>query len=760
MLAKGGYSSAIAALDNSPSKLFTDCELNARRHLLQAVAYDRLGQDSKVESSMREASQPCPQGSLSLTEDIAIRRGELLDDPATAESDYRFALGIDRQLGDSFREARALLDLCNAAQLEERYDESIAWGVAALNISKSKGYKVLEEISEGNLAWNYYKLGDFSDALPLSLQAEELARVIGEGPERIRRRNNIGMIHEQLGQFALAESEYRDALSMAEQQGDKAQAAIALAEIAFVAVRAGKWEVADEFSKQAIESARQQTDRPLELQALFAQGLIASHNSDQDGAKRLLTEVAFDPHHDRQSLRWEAQTALADLYAKEQNFKAAEAEYRAALDTAGTARCSIHKEDLRLPFFANTTLLYDSYIDFLVREGKTVEALRAADQSRALTLAEGLGVEGKRCLAYEASFAPQQVAKQLQSTMLFYWVGAAHSYLWAVTPQETKLYSLPPRAEIEPRILAYRRALVGSRDVLQTEDSNGEQLYQMLVAPAAELFHPNGRVIVITDGQLSGLSFESLIAPQPEPHYWIEDVTLENASSLRLLLARPKARRIPGSKLLLIGNPVPPDRGGQYSVLPHAAEEISAVGQYFPASEEEVYQQGNATAEAYIASDPGHFRYIHFVAHGDANSTDPLESAVVLSAAASSVRGVNASYKDASYKLYARDVIAHPLQAELVTISACKGAGERAYTGEGLVGLSWAFLHAGAHNVIGALWDISDVSTPELMRTMYSELAKGSSPDTALRAAKLSLLHGQSYRKPVYWAAFQLYTGS
>ena len=89
----------------------------------------------------------------------------------------------------------------------------------------------------------------------------------------------------------------------------------------------------------------------------------------------------------------------------------------------------------------------------------------------------------------------------------------------------------------------------------------------------------------------------------------------------------------------------------------------------------------------------------------------PLDSAIVLS---------KASTEDDSFKLYARDIIQHPLHAELVTVSTCRSAGARAYSGEGLVGLSWAFLRAGAHDVIGALWDVSDVSTPQLMDELYA----------------------------------------
>jgi CHAT domain-containing protein len=114
-----------------------------------------------------------------------------------------------------------------------------------------------------------------------------------------------------------------------------------------------------------------------------------------------------------------------------------------------------------------------------------------------------------------------------------------------------------------------------------------------------------------------------------------------------------------------------------------------------------------------------------------------------------------------NFKLYARDIMRYPLHARLVTISACYGSGLRSYAGEGLVGLSWAFLRAGAHNVIGALWEVNDASTPLLMGRLYGDLDAGSSPDAALRAAKLSLIHSPAvYRKPLYWAGFQLYTGS
>ncbi|MEN6605671.1 MAG: CHAT domain-containing protein, partial [Bryobacteraceae bacterium] len=129
-------------------------------------------------------------------------------------------------------------------------------------------------------------------------------------------------------------------------------------------------------------------------------------------------------------------------------------------------------------------------------------------------------------------------------------------------------------------------------------------------------------------------------------------------------------------------------------------------------------------------------------------SESPLDSAVILSQGAQ------------SFKLYARDAAAIPLHAELVTISACRSAGAKMYAGEGLVGFSWAFLRAGARNVIAGLWDASDRATAGLMTRLYQEQRRGKNPAEALRAAKLAMLRGSAYRQPYYWAPFELFTRS
>ena len=138
---------------------------------------------------------------------------------------------------------------------------------------------------------------------------------------------------------------------------------------------------------------------------------------------------------------------------------------------------------------------------------------------------------------------------------------------------------------------------------------------------------------------------------------------------------------------------------------------------------------------------------IHFTAHAVANPESPLDSAIMLSGA------------DHAFKLYARDVAEHPLNAELVTVSACRSAGERAYSGEGLVGFSWAFLRAGARRVIAGLWDVDDRSTADLMDQVYAKIAARVPPPRALREAKLAALRkGGTFARPYYWAPFEVFT--
>jgi CHAT domain-containing protein len=452
---------------------------------------------------------------------------------------------------------------------------------------------------------------------------------------------------------------------------------------------------------------------------------------------------------------------LAKLFEAESNTPAAEQEYKATLASYEQARTLLKSEESQLPFGTNAAQIYDHYIQLLVRLGKPDEALAVADQSRAQTLEQSLEETEPKRPRQTIPLNPRQIARTTNSTLLFYWLGASKSYLWAITPAKTFLFTLAAQREIAEHVENYRNALLGLRDPLESSNADGQLLYKMLVDPAASLIRPDSQVIILADGILSQLNFETLLAPDQNRdallssrsatplHYLLEDFTFSSAPSLAMLAAAAPVRGAK-SRVLLFGNPVSPSE--DFLSLPMFGFEMSRIESHFSPAQLSVFAGPQATPTAYVASDPRQFTYIHFVSHAVASRTNPLDSAIILS---------NPAGEENDFKLYAREIIRHPVNASLVTISACYGSGTRAYAGEGLVGLSWAFLRAGAQRVIGALWEVSDDSTPQLMDRLYQNLLSGDSPALALRHAKLALLHSEGrFRLPYYWAPFKFTAGN
>lgn len=103
------------------------------------------------------------------------------------------------------------------------------------------------------------------------------------------------------------------------------------------------------------------------------------------------------------------------------------------------------------------------------------------------------------------------------------------------------------------------------------------------------------------------------------------------------------------------------------------------------------------------------------------------------------------------------DIYGLRLNHALVVLSACETALGRHIDGEGIIGISRAFMYAGADRVISSLWRVEDRSTAELMTLFYSALLlEGASPADALREARLTLQENPRWRHPYFWAGFAL----
>jgi CHAT domain-containing protein len=302
---------------------------------------------------------------------------------------------------------------------------------------------------------------------------------------------------------------------------------------------------------------------------------------------------------------------------------------------------------------------------------------------------------------------------------------------------------LPPASAIEPLVRDYQAVIADALADPLARPTAGDRLYEAVVQPVRAWLPDGTTAIVVPDGPLHAVNLETLPVPGRSRHYLIDDLAVEIAPSL--LALGGTASPINLQSLLLVGAAQP--REPEFPALPSAALEMSDVATHFPAAAVIELQGAAATPQAVLAAAARRFGAIHFTAHAVAQPDSPLDSAIVLSG------------PDDGYKLYARDIADLRLQTDLVTVSACRSAGEGALSGEGLVGFAWAFLRAGSRRVVAGLWDVDDRSTAALMDMFYARLAAGQPPVASLRAAKLSLLHGDGPRaRPYHWGSLQLFT--
>jgi len=107
--------------------------------------------------------------------------------------------------------------------------------------------------------------------------------------------------------------------------------------------------------------------------------------------------------------------------------------------------------------------------------------------------------------------------------------------------------------------------------------------------------------------------------------------------------------------------------------------------------------------------------------------------------------------------LQAHEIYQLKLEADLVVLSACQTALGKEIRGEGLMGLTRAFIAAGVSRVVASLWSIPDAATAELMKRFYRGIIKdGLTPAAALREAQDSLRKERRWSAPYFWAGFIL----
>jgi tetratricopeptide (TPR) repeat protein len=663
----------------------------------------------------------------------------------SAERAFRRVIDVTAALHDTNTQAAAMGNLGLVFENTFRLEEAVYWLDKARVMFQQNGSMDAYYLTLGNLASSYQRLGDFDQALAKYEEAETHARLAGDRYTEQHWMGNSGEVLSDRGDLELAAQKFQQALAIANSRDkdDKDSTGWWYYNLASISIDLRDFEKAEFYNKEAL-SRRQALSDHSDYYPRVNQAHIAAGRKDPQ-AEALYRGLIAEYHEGLDPVPMlEAQAGLAGLLAGKGKFDQADAQFRAALANLESRRTALASADNRMTYFASLIRFYDRYINFLVDRGQPERALEIAESSRGRVLDERLESRAAHAAIHAARM--RELARSSHSVFLSYWLGKERSFLWAVTPDGITLHELPPESRIAPLVAGYRSFIENLRDPLQSEYPAGRKLSEILLGSVRPLLTSGVRVVVVPDRSLYSLNFETLPDPENPSKYLVERTTLEVAPSLDLLAdARPPARA--SDSLLVIGDPEPVVE--EYPRLPFAGKEIELISKAFPPGTQTVLRGAQAYPEAYRDSRPAQFYRIHFAAHAAANQSSPLDSALILSG------------NDGKYQLSARDIMSVPLNASLVTLSACRSAGAKTYSGEGQVGLSWAFLRAGAGSVVAGLWDVTDRSTAALMSDFYNQLASQAAPIDALRHAKLTLLHGgKAYQKPFYWGPFQLYVGT
>lgn len=369
-----------------------------------------------------------------------------------------------------------------------------------------------------------------------------------------------------------------------------------------------------------------------------------------------------------------------------------------------------------------------------------------------------------------------------KTALLEYSLGEEGSYFFVVTRGGFESYRLPAAGELARWVREVRAGLEkDSRRTFGGYKEAAYELYKALIAPAGSTI-AGKRLLIAADRVLHHLSFEVLLAEEAPrlgsnlPYLVKRHAVAYIPSASVLASLRQPRPEGPGTgeapmQLLAFGDPVygPEEKGAQGSTekpaeagrgslasgerwtwtrLEGSGREVSEIARLYSPDKVKVYQRGEANEEN-VKGNPflARARRVHFATHGLLDEARPELSGLVL------------TRKDRSPEdgiLQAYEIFNLSLGAGLVVLSACETGGQEV-TGEGLVGLTRAFLYAGASSVAVSLWRVADVSTPDLMVRFYRHLDAGKDATEALRRSKLEMIEdGGEYAHPYYWGPFIL----
>jgi CHAT domain-containing protein/Flp pilus assembly protein TadD len=312
--------------------------------------------------------------------------------------------------------------------------------------------------------------------------------------------------------------------------------------------------------------------------------------------------------------------------------------------------------------------------------------------------------------------------------------------------------------------------------------TSGFRLYEILLKPFEPMM--NKELLIIHDGWLSFVPFDVLLTDLPTDkvrfraypfvlnkysvsydfsatiHYMLTQKVHISADGIKILAMAPfydgnyKNLGLHSSLNSNDSNPSAPHQSfksgintsKKFNALPSSGEEIADISRML---EGDFLINKDATAESFARLAPS-YAILHLSTHGVSDERMGDYSYVVF----------YADTAESDKALFTvKQIYGLKLKSDLVVLSACETAKGELQKSEGVIGLSRAFIYAGARSVLSSLWLIDDSSTKDVMKNFYMRLSSGIGKAEALRQAKIDFLHNTagSTQHPFFWAAFTLY---
>lgn len=510
-------------------------------------------------------------------------------------------------------------------------------------------------------------------------------------------------------------------------------------------------------------------------------GAIHTHLGEYTQATRDFERCFEDQRKGKLEIdpRWLHLSGVA--HEEQGRLDAAASAYRQAIASFETARSSFTVAERAAFFRSDVRASYWGLIRVLARRAATsgsetdfIAALQASELVRARQLGDLLEAQG----ASEArgarpdSIEMQRLRAKLgpSGALLDYILTERHVVLLGVTQERQQALVIETDMKALVRdTTALARELASAASDRAGIDSRLAWLSTAVLTPARGLLEGKTRLVVLPDGVVNAIPFELLglradgLAPlieervvslQPSVHFFLLPGATGAANRTARLfgMADPAYARSPEIQGLVARDLAGGSRGSAFlsyfTPLPETRKEAEAIGRLFGEENADLVFGAEATESALKRRNLLPFRFLHFATHGILGNEVPgvAEPALVL-----------ADEPNEDGLFTASEASGLKLDADLTVLSACNTGSGEYYPGEGVMGMSRAFLAAGSRSVLVSLWPVDSNATVRLMVAFYRHLRAGKPAAAALRQAKLDMIaEEQGPLHPFFWAAFVL----